>query len=95
MKIGMDTKDTPAAKEEAKAEKKLEMLVRVLENLYPSTKDLIWKSFLKGVFIGLGTTIGVSVVLALLTYLFAYLKVLPILGDIINETRVEDILRKN
>jgi hypothetical protein len=75
--------------------KKMEMLLQALENIYPSTKELIWKSFLKGIFIGLGTTIGVSIVLAALTYLLTSLRVFPIFNDIIEDSRVEDILLKN
>ena len=74
--------------------KKLQMFTHVLENIYPSTKELIWKSFLKGIFIGLGTTIGVSIVLALLTYILTTLKVFPFFGALINNSRVEDILLK-
>jgi len=70
----------------------MEYLVQSFERIYPSTKQLIWRSFLQGIFVGLGTTIGVSIVLALLTYTISQLKLLPILKDIINQSQVEKIL---
>jgi len=83
-------------KEEEKEKiKKLDHLISSINKFYPSTKQLIWRSFLQGVFVGLGTTIGVSIIIAILTYTISQLKLVPILKDIINQTNVEKVLPKN
>lgn len=76
-------------------QEKIDKLIKALENIYPSTKELIWKSFLKGLFIGLGTTVGVSIVLAVITYSLNQLKLIPIIKQIIIQTNVEEILPGN
>jgi len=80
------------AKNEAEKLRKIEKLIETIDKIYPSTRELIWKSFLRGVFVGLGTTIGASIVLALVTYTISQLKVIPIVKQIIIQTNVEDIL---
>lgn len=72
--------------------KKIELLIQSIENIYPSTKELIWKSFLRGIFIGLGTTIGASIVIAALAYTISELKSVPVLKQIIIQTNVEEVL---
>jgi hypothetical protein len=55
-------------------------------------KQFIWRSFVKGVFIGLGATLGVSIVLTLATYIIAQLKVVPVLNRVIIESQIERYL---
>jgi hypothetical protein len=80
---------------EQEKNKKIDELVQALGKLYPSTRHLIWRSFLQGIFVGLGTTLGVSIVLAVLTYTISQLKLIPILKDIISQTNVEKVLPKS
>jgi hypothetical protein len=51
--------------------KKLTLLLEAMEQAFPSTRQLIWRSFLRGIFIGLGTTLGASIVLAGITYILS------------------------
>lgn len=83
---------TETEKEKAQ---RLDQLVHSLNRLYPSTKQLIWRSFLQGIFVGLGTTIGVSIVLAILTFTISQLKLIPVLKDIINQSNFEKVLPIN
>lgn len=72
-------------------QKKISMLVTAIDKIYPSTKKLIWRSFLHGLFIGLGTTVGVSIVLAIVTYTLSQLRLIPFLNSVIDEKSVEKI----
>lgn len=76
---------------EKEGNEKIDKLVQSLNKLYPSIKQLIWRSFLQGIFVGLGTTIGVSIVLAILTYTISQLKLIPVFKDIINQTHMEKV----
>jgi hypothetical protein len=72
---------------------KVDKLIQAIEGVYPSTKVLVWKSFLRGIFFGLGTTIGVSIVLAMLGFVITGLSELPFLREIILQMQIEDVLR--
>jgi hypothetical protein len=72
---------------------KVDKLIQAIEGVYPSTKVLVWKSFLTGIFFGLGTTIGVSIVLAMLGFVITGLSELPFLREIILQMQIEDVLR--
>jgi uncharacterized BrkB/YihY/UPF0761 family membrane protein len=74
---------------------KIDHLIESINKIYPSTKQLVWRSFLQGIFVGLGTTIGVSIILAILTYSISKLKVIPILKEIIDQSNVEKVLPRN
>lgn len=82
-------------KNEKEKIKKVERLLQAIENVYPSTKELIIKSFLRGIFIGLGTTIGASIVIAILTFTISQLKLVPVIKQIINQTNIEQVLPEN
>jgi formate/nitrite transporter FocA (FNT family) len=73
---------------------KMEHFLQAVEDLYPSTKQLIWRSFLRGIFMGLGTTVGVSIVLALLTFLVSLLAYNPVFRDIIESLKLRDYLKR-
>lgn len=49
--------------------KKMEKFLRAVDRVSSSTYEMMWKSFLRGVFSGLGATVGVSIVLGIITYL--------------------------
>lgn len=48
--------------------------------VYPKTRVLIWRSFLQGLFVALGATVGLSIVIALLSFLLGNLSFIPGLG---------------
>jgi hypothetical protein len=72
--------------------KKATQLIEAIGKVYPSTPQLIWKSFLQGIFFGLGTTIGVSIILTILTFTLNKMKLIPVFDRIINQTRIERIV---
>lgn len=74
--------------------KKLDILISSIEKVYPSPKKLFIRSFLTGLFTALGATVGLSIVIALLTLALTYLKFLPFAGDIIENSQVEEVLPK-
>ncbi len=71
--------------------KKLEILTQAVERVYPSTKWLLWRSFLHGLFAALGGTIGFALVVALIL-LIAQLRLIPSLNAFINQTKIERVL---
>ena len=73
---------------------KLIHFMKAVEEINPSTKQLIWKSFLRGLFFGLGTTLGVSVVLALLTFILNQIAQVPALHGIIDVTPFEGLIQR-
>lgn len=73
-------------------QRKLALLIRALESVYPSYKQLLFRSFLQGIFFGLGTTIGVSLVVAVLTYLISSLQIIPGIDYLIDQTQVEQVI---
>lgn len=73
-------------------DKKVEALIRAAEKVYPSTKTLIWRSFLHGLFVALGTTVGLSIVFAVLTFIIAQLKLIPLLRDFVNTIKIEEVI---
>jgi len=54
--------------------------VKIFERTYGSWKGIAGRSFVSGVFAGLGATVGVGIVLVLAGYLLEHLGVLPIVG---------------
>jgi hypothetical protein len=73
---------------------KLDKFIRAVDRVYPPTRELMGKSFLQGISFGLGTTIGVSIILAVLTYMLNNLKHVPVFEQIIMQTQVERVLPK-
>jgi hypothetical protein len=82
-------------KREIVADKKIDRLIQAIDELYPSDRTLMWKSFLKGVFMGLGTTIGVSLVLALVTFVVSLLRNDPFMRSILDFLQIERLLRRS
>lgn len=54
--------------------------VRVFERTYGSWKGIAGRSFVSGIFTGLGATVGVAMVLVLAGYILEHLGVLPVVG---------------
>lgn len=73
----------------------LDKFIRAVDRVYPTPRELVGKSFLQGISFGLGTTIGVSIVLAVLTYMITNLKAIPVLKEFISQTQVESVLPKS
>ena len=72
--------------------RKIEILTQSVERVYPNTRQLIWRSFIQGLFIALGTTIGLSILLALLTFALSQLRLIPVLNNIIDQTHIDKVL---
>lgn len=72
--------------------KKIEIFTQGIERVYPSTRIMIWRSFLQGIFFSLGTTIGLSIVLASLTFIFSQLSTIPSIKNILDRTHIEEVL---
>ncbi len=70
-------------------EKKLDILLSSVDRVYPRTRTLLVRSFLAGLFTAIGTTVGLSIVIALATFTLRQLKVIPPLQMIIQETQIE------
>lgn len=54
--------------------------VRLFERTYGNWSGIAGRSFVSGVFTGLGATVGVAIVLVLAGYILEHLGVLPIVG---------------
>lgn len=72
--------------------KKIEILTQAVERVYPSTRRMIWRSFLHGLFVALGTTMGLSIVLALVTFTVTQLRLVPGLDMLIDQTHLDQVL---
>lgn len=53
------------------------------EKVYRSKKEMMWSNFLGGIAWGLGITIGLSIVFAILDYLLHQISVIPVIGNFI------------
>ncbi len=73
--------------------KRLDKLIAALERSYPSTRRLIWRSFLQGLFVGIGATIGLSILVALVTYLITAAKIIPLFEQFIQGAQLEQLLQ--
>lgn len=56
-------------------------LVKNYIQLLHSTRGQIWSAFVRGIFMGLGTAIGATLVVAVLLWVFAIFGTFPIIGD--------------
>ena len=62
-------------------ERSLLSFTKALDKAYGNWGFLIARSFVSGIFIGLGATVGFALVIAILGYIFGVLQVIPIIGD--------------
>lgn len=88
MRENTQATDTKPDKE---LEKKIDALIGYFDRLYPSTRKMIWRSFLHGLFMGLGTTIGLSLLVALVTFILHQAKVMPLLEEMIDVIQIEQV----
>lgn len=49
--------------------KKIEILTKAVDKVYPSSGMLIWRSFLQGLFFSLGSIVGLIIILTIITIL--------------------------
>lgn len=67
-------------------------LVKDYIELLHSTRRQIWSSFVRGVFMGLGTVIGATLVVAILIWILSAFGTIPVIGEFIRSTG--DALKK-
>ncbi|QQG50262.1 MAG: hypothetical protein HZB70_01615 [Candidatus Berkelbacteria bacterium] len=68
-------------KTEKEGMENLDRLVRAIDKAYHHPGPLVWRGFMIGLASGLGATIGVAVVLAILGFLVRELGGLPFIGE--------------
>lgn len=68
-------------KTEKEGMENLDRLVRAIDKAYHHPGPLVWRGFLIGLASGLGATIGVAVVLALVGFVLRELGGIPVIGD--------------
>lgn len=83
-------------KEEAK-DKDYERIGRVMEAVvqagYANKKRLILANFIRGLFFGLGATLGVSIILAILLFVLSLFTEIPFIGEIFES--VKDTIKES
>lgn len=57
-----------------------DLILKSYGELY-NLRRLIWTSFVRGIFIGIGTVIGATVVVGILAYLLQRFDWLPVIGE--------------
>lgn len=72
---------------------KTALLIRAIERVYPSGRKLLVNNFLAGLAFGLGTTVGVSIFLAVFTFTLNQLKLIPVMQDVVKGLNIEEIIR--
>jgi hypothetical protein len=56
-------------------------LAKVMHRTYGDYRQIMWRSFVSGLFTALGATVGLAVVLTIAVYILERLAILPIVGD--------------
>lgn len=69
-----------ATKEQAKR-KALEGFARAVDRAYGNWWHLITRSFVGGLFVALGATVGFALLVTILIFVLRHLEVLPVVGD--------------
>ncbi|MFW5703600.1 MAG: DUF5665 domain-containing protein [Patescibacteria group bacterium] len=75
--------------------KKTSLLIAAVDKIYPSMRTLMFRSFIQGIFIAMGSTIGFAIIIAILTFIISQLKTIPFLDSIIEIIRVEEVIPEN
>lgn len=65
--------------------KKLDRLITVIEKTYHHPGSLMWRSWISGLMSGLGATMGVAIILALVGFLIRQFGGLPVIGAWLND----------
>lgn len=82
------------SQKDAYLSKRIEILASAIDKVYPNIKTLMFRSFIQGVFVALGTTVGLSLVLAIFTFILRQLGIIPAIGDIIKSWQLENYLHR-
>jgi hypothetical protein len=64
-----------------------------IERIYRPLKKMLWQNFLGGIAWGLGVTVGLSIVLAILGFIISKINLIPFIGDFV--TRIVEFVEKN
>lgn len=72
--------------------KKMDLLMQSVDRIYPKMGMLMFRSFIQGIFVGLGTTVGLAIISAILIFLVGGLKNVPIVGNLIEISHVSTYL---
>jgi uncharacterized protein DUF5665 len=81
------TKSKPTAADYEKLGRAIEAaLINDYIELLANTKRQIWLSLVRGIFTGLGTVIGATVVVALIIWILHLLGGVPVVGHILTNT---------
>ena len=74
-------------KEDQQRSAQEQILQNLFEDMYKDRGRLYQMSFVKGIFIGLGTVIGGTVVVALLIWIMSFFINAPVIGDFVYEVQ--------
>ena len=66
-------------------ENSINRLIGAIDKAYHNPSQLVWRGFLVGLMSGLGATVGVALVLAIIGLLIRQFGGLPVVGDWLNE----------
>ena len=72
-------------------EEKIDYFLSSLDKTYPSTRTLMWRSFMMGIFTALGATVGFSLVVALVTFILTQASIVPGINNIIQQTHLQEL----
>lgn len=75
--------------------KKAKLIFQAIDKIHPSYPKLIARSFVVGIFTGLGATIGASIVISLLAFLLTQLETVPFINTIIENSQIQEQLSGN
>ena len=75
-------KESVVLHKEKEVEKRIDFLLHAIERTYPSLGRLMWRSFLQGLFVALGSTIGLTIFLALVTFVLNQLRFIPLINSL-------------
>ncbi len=74
--------------------KKIEILTRSVERVYPRIAVLMWRSFVQGIFVALGSTVGLAIVITVFTFLLHQLRFIPVVSDFLELINIPRYLPK-
>lgn len=87
-KSGIDTQERKAF------QKKVEILIGAVDKIYPSMKVLMFRSFVQGIFVALGSTIGLAIVLGILAVILHQLQAIPIVDQAIKNMQLDKVIEE-
>lgn len=74
-------------------QKKVEILIRAVDKIYPSMKVLMLRSFVQGIFVALGSTIGFAIVLGILALILNQLQAIPFFDRAIENYQLDKVIQ--